>query len=55
MSLKDAQAFGFSLATSLVTAIIIFRAGDGTHSVSPAAEYDGDAAAIVHEIDPFAP
>jgi hypothetical protein len=39
----------------LWAAIIIFQAGDGTHSVTPASEYDGDMAAIVHEIDPFAP
>lgn len=54
MSLKDAHAFAFSLATSLMAAIVIFQAGDGTHSVMPASEYDGDDAAIIHEIDPFA-
>jgi hypothetical protein len=54
MSLKQAHAFAFSLATSLMAAIVIFQAGDGTHSVMPASEYDGDIAAIVHEIDPFA-
>jgi hypothetical protein len=55
MSLNDAHAFAFSLATTLMAAIIIFQAGDGTLSVTPANEYDGDTAAIVHEIDPFAP
>lgn len=55
MSFHDAQAFAVSLATTLMTAIVIFRAGDGTLSVTPAAEYDGDDAEIVHEIDPFAP
>ena len=35
MSLKDAQAFAFSLATTLMVAIIIFRAGDGSLSVVP--------------------
>ncbi|WP_169055355.1 hypothetical protein [Rhizobium sp. P44RR-XXIV] len=55
MSLNDAQAFAFSLAITLMAAIIIFRAGDGTLSVTPASEYDGDTAAIVHQIDPFAP
>lgn len=54
MSLEAAHAFAFSLASTLVTAIVIFRAGDGTFSVTPAAEYDGDEAAIVGEIDPFA-
>ncbi|NGN44702.1 hypothetical protein G6N74_26960 [Mesorhizobium sp. CGMCC 1.15528] len=55
MSLNDAQAFAFSLAGTLMAAIVIFRAGDGSHSVMPASEYDGDEDAIVHEIDPFAP
>ena len=54
MSLKQAHAFAFSLATTLMAAIVIFQAGDGTHSVMPASEYDGDTAALVHEIDPFA-
>ena len=55
MSLKQAHAFACSLATTLMAAIVIFQAGDGTHSVMPASEYDGDAAEIVSEIDPFAP
>ena len=53
MSLTDAQAFAFSLATTLMVAIVIFRAGDGTLSVVPSNEFDGDAE-IVAEIDPFA-
>lgn len=55
MSLNDAHAFAFSLATTLMAVIVIFRAGDGTLSVSPANEYDGELSAIVGEIDPFAP
>ena len=55
MSFNDAHAFAFSLATSLMVAIVIFRAGDGTLSVTPASEYDGDLSQIVREIDPFAP
>jgi hypothetical protein len=55
MSLNDAQAFAFSLANTLMAAIITFQAGDGTLSVTPASEYDGDTAAIVHEIAPFTP
>jgi len=55
MSRNDAYAFAFSLATTLMAAIVIFQAGDGTLSVMPASEYDGDVAAIVHEVDPFAP
>jgi hypothetical protein len=54
MSFHDAHAFAFSLAATLVVAIVIFRAGDGTHSVGPADVYDGDDAVIVGEIDPFA-
>ncbi|MGY3138357.1 hypothetical protein ACVWZM_009039 [Bradyrhizobium sp. USDA 4501] len=54
MSFPDAHAFAFSLAATLMVTIVIFRAGDGTLSVTPAAEYDGDEAAIVGEIDPFA-
>ena len=54
MSLTDAQAFAYSLATSLMAAIVIFKAGDGTHSVTPANEFAGDAE-VVAEIDPFAP
>ncbi|WP_181178450.1 hypothetical protein [Mesorhizobium sp. B4-1-3] len=55
MSLNDAHAFAFSLASTLMTAIVVFQAADGTFSVAPASEYDGDLAAVVHEIDPFAP
>ncbi|MCW5686919.1 MAG: hypothetical protein KIT76_00080 [Pseudolabrys sp.] len=55
MSLNDAHAFAFSLATTLMVAIVIFKAGDGTVSVMPASEYDGDALAIIREVDPFAP
>lgn len=54
MPRNDAYAFALSLARSLMATILIFRAGDGTLSVMPASEYDGDAAAIVREIDPFA-
>lgn len=55
MTLNEAHAFAFSLATTLMAAIVIFQAGDGTLSVMPAREYDGDASVIIHEIDPFAP
>lgn len=54
MSLNEAHALTFSLASTLMPVIIIFRAGDGTLSVAPATEYDGDSAAILEEIDPFA-
>ncbi|SEM01346.1 hypothetical protein [Xaviernesmea oryzae] len=54
MSLSDAYAFASSLAASLLTVIVIFRAGDGSLSVVPAGDFDGDAD-VVAEIDPFAP
>ncbi|WP_287387859.1 hypothetical protein [Mesorhizobium sp.] len=54
MSLNDAHAFAFSLAVTLMVTIVIFQTGDGSLGVMPASEYDGDTAAIVHEIDPFA-
>ena len=54
MSLNQAHAFAFSLATTLMVSIVIFQAGDGTMGVMPATEYDGDDDTIVSEIDPFA-
>ena len=53
MSFPDAHAYAFSLATTLMA--VIFRAGDGTLSVTTANEFDGDETEIVSEIDPFAP
>ena len=47
MSFPDAHAYAFSLATTLMAVIVIFRAGDGTLSVMPASEYDGDFSQIV--------
>jgi len=55
MSFQTAHAFAFSLATTLMAAIVIYRAGDGTLSVTPASEFDGDASQVVREIDPFVP
>lgn len=52
MSLIEANAFAFSLATSLMVSIVIFRAGDGSLAVIPADEYDGDNSEIIGEIDP---
>ena len=54
MSLADAHAFALSLAATLMVTIVVFRAGDGTLSVMPAAEYDGEDDTIIKEIDPFA-
>ena len=54
MSYPDAHAFAFSLAATLMTMIIVFRAGDGSLSVMPMSEYDGDTVLIIREVDPFA-
>ena len=54
MSFQTAHAFAFSLAATLMVMIVVFRAGDGTLSVMPAAEYDGEDDTIIKEIDPFA-
>jgi hypothetical protein len=54
MSLADAHAFAFSLASTLMVSIVIFRAGDGTVGVMVASEYDGDEDTVVDELDPFA-
>lgn len=54
MPFQTAHAFAFSLATTLMAAIVIYRTGDGTLSVTPATEYDGDEVDIIGEIDPFA-
>ena len=52
MSLETAQSFAWTLATSLMICVILFRS-DGGYGVMPAAEYDGDPAAILTEYDPF--
>ncbi len=54
MSLTDAHAFAFSLATTLMVTIAVFRAGDGSFSVAPAAEIDADVQ-VVAEFDPYTP
>ncbi|WP_195178948.1 hypothetical protein [Mesorhizobium sp. INR15] len=54
MSISEANAFAFSLAKSLMVNIVIFRAGDGSLTVVPADEYDGETSQIVREIDPHA-
>jgi hypothetical protein len=54
MSLVQAKAFAFSLATTLMVSIVIFRACDRTLTVVPADDYDVDASHIVYEIDPHA-
>ena len=53
MSYKDATAYAASLAATLMVAIVVFQAGDGTHGAMPSDEYDGDARFITLEIDPW--
>ncbi len=53
MSLQDARTYAFNLALTLMVTIVIIRAGDGSVSVMPATEYDGDEAVILAEYDPF--
>ena len=54
MSLSTAQQLAWSLATTLMTCIVLVRAGSG-YGVVPATEFDGDPATVVHEYDPFQP
>lgn len=52
MPLPTAQALAWSLATSLMACVTLFRAADG-YGVLPGAEFDGDPEAVIHEYDPF--
>lgn len=51
MSLTIAQRFAFSLATSLMTCIVLIRTAEG-YGAMPEAEFDGDPAAVVQTYDP---
>ncbi len=53
MSYADATTFAASLATTLMVVIVVFQAGDGTHSACPADEFDGDDDMVKLELDPF--
>ena len=53
MSRKDAHAYAASLAATLMVAIVVFEAGDGSYGAVPADEIDGDEVAIVGEYDPW--
>lgn len=54
MSYADATAFAASLATTLMVVIVVLQAGDGTHGVMPAGEFDGDEDMVKLELDPWA-
>jgi len=52
-SLDAAQTYAWSLATTLMVCVTLFKAGNGFFSVCPSAEFDGDPDTIVTEYDPF--
>lgn len=52
-NLSLAQQFAWSLATSLMVCITLFRA-EGGYAAVPSAEFDGDPDTIVREYDPWA-
>ncbi len=52
-SYADATAFAASLAPTLMVSIVVFQAGDGTHSAMPADEFDGDEEMVKLELDPW--
>ena len=51
-ALDTAYACGWSLATTLMTCVVVFRAGDDDFGVMTTAEYDGDPEIVIHEFDP---
>jgi hypothetical protein len=53
MSYADATAFAASLAATLLVPIVVFEAGDGTHSAMVADEFDGDEDMVKLELDPW--
>ena len=52
MSLHTAQAFAWSLATTLMTCIVLIRTAEG-YAAMPATEFDGDPEVVIHEYNPF--
>ena len=52
-ALTTAYACGWSLATTLMVYVVVFRAGDDVYGAMISAEYDGDPDAILHEYDPW--
>ena len=53
MSRKDAHAYAASLAATLMVAIVVFQAGDGSYGAVPADEIDGDEVLVIGEHDPW--
>lgn len=54
MTLSLAQSYGWNLARTMMSCIVVFKTGDQLFGVAEAREYDGDPAQIVREYDPFA-
>lgn len=54
MSLEIAQSRAWNLARTLMTCIVVIRIADQMFGVVELSEFDGDAATIVREYDPFA-
>ena len=52
MPLSLAQKNAWSLASTLMVCITLFKAGSG-YGVVPSAEFDGDPATVLHEYDPW--
>lgn len=52
MSLHTAQAFAWSLATTLMTCIVLIRTAEG-YAAMPAIEVDADPEVVIHEYNPF--
>lgn len=52
MPLTTAQKLAWNLATTLMTAVVLFRTPHG-YGVMPEAEFDGDTAATIHLDDPY--
>lgn len=51
-SLSLAQDFAWSLATSLMACVTLFRSEDG-YGAMPTVEYDGEPGTVLHIYDPF--
>ena len=50
-NLSLAQEFAWSLATSLMACVTLFRA-DGGYGAILSSEFDGDPTIVLHEYDP---
>ena len=51
-NLPLAQEFAWSLATTLMACVTLFRSDNG-YGAMPSAEFDGEPESVVHVYDPF--